>query len=33
MKLSEAWLRERVNTDVSRETLLEQLTMLGLEVN
>lgn len=33
MKISEAWLRERVNTNVSQETLLEQLTMLGLEVD
>lgn len=33
MKISEAWLRERVNIDVSQDTLLEQLTMLGLEVD
>jgi phenylalanyl-tRNA synthetase beta chain len=32
MKFSEAWLREWVNPDVSTETLVEQLTMGGLEV-
>ncbi len=32
MKFSEAWLREWVNPPVSREALLEQLTMAGLEV-
>ncbi|MFW6093828.1 MAG: phenylalanine--tRNA ligase subunit beta [Pseudomonadota bacterium] len=32
MKFSEAWLREWVNPPVSREGLLEQLTMAGLEV-
>ncbi len=33
MKISEQWLREWVNPDVSTETLAEQLTMLGLEVD
>ena len=32
MKFSEAWLREWVDPDVDRATLLEQLTMAGLEV-
>ncbi len=32
MKFSEAWLREWVHAPVSREELLEQLTMAGLEV-
>ncbi len=33
MKFSESWLREWVNPDVTTETLCEQLTMLGLEVD
>lgn len=33
MKFSESWLREWVNPEVSTETLLEQLTMAGLEVD
>ena len=33
MKFSESWLREWVNPSVSTETLLEQLTMAGLEVD
>ncbi|MDH3715832.1 MAG: phenylalanine--tRNA ligase subunit beta [Gammaproteobacteria bacterium] len=33
MKISEAWLREWVDPPVSSEELLEQLTMLGLEVD
>ena len=33
MKFSENWLREWVNPDVSTETLCEQLTMAGLEVD
>ena len=33
MKVSEAWLREWVDVPVSSEELLEQLTMLGLEVD
>lgn len=33
MKFSENWLREWVNPDVSTETLGEQLTMAGLEVD
>jgi phenylalanyl-tRNA synthetase beta chain len=32
MKFSEAWLREWVDPDLSRDELLEQLTMAGLEV-
>jgi phenylalanyl-tRNA synthetase beta chain len=32
MKFSEAWLREWVNPALSRDELLEQLTMAGLEV-
>ncbi len=32
MKFSETWLREWVDPDVDRNTLLEQLTMAGLEV-
>ena len=32
MKFSEAWLREWVSPDISRQDLLEQLTMAGLEV-
>lgn len=33
MKLSESWLREWVNPDVSREKLCDLLTMAGLEVD
>ncbi len=33
MKLSEKWLREWVNPNVDSETLAEQLTFLGLEVD
>lgn len=33
MKISENWLREWVNPKVSTEELVEQLTMLGLEVD
>ncbi len=33
MKFSELWLREWVNVDISSEELLEQLTLLGLEVD
>ena len=33
MKISEAWLREWVDPPVSSSELLEQLTMLGLEVD
>lgn len=33
MKISERWLREWVNPDISRERLGEQLTMLGLEID
>ncbi len=33
MKFSESWLREWVNVDISSEELLEQLTLLGLEVD
>jgi phenylalanyl-tRNA synthetase beta chain len=33
MKFSEAWLREWVNPSVSRQELLDQLTMAGLEVD
>ena len=32
MKFSEAWLREWVEPGISRDELLEQLTMAGLEV-
>ena len=32
MKFSEAWLREWVDPDIDRQTLLDQLTMAGLEV-
>jgi len=32
MKFSESWLREWVNPAITREALLEQLTMAGLEV-
>ena len=33
MKISENWLREFVSTDLSREEIAEELTMLGLEVD
>lgn len=33
MKISEKWLREWVNPDVSTEDLADQLTMLGLEID
>ncbi len=33
MQISEAWLRSYVNPDVNTETLVEQLTMAGLEVD
>ena len=33
MKISEQWLREWVNPEISTEQLVEQLTMLGLEVD
>ena len=33
MKFSEQWLREWVNPAVSREALVEQITMAGLEVD
>jgi phenylalanyl-tRNA synthetase beta chain len=33
MKFSEAWLREWVDPAISRDELLEQLTMAGLEVD
>ena len=33
MKISEIWLREFVSTDLSREEIAEELTMLGLEVD
>lgn len=33
MKFSEAWLREWVDPGLSRDALLKQLTMAGLEVN
>ena len=32
MQISEAWLRSFVNPEISTETLVEQLTMAGLEV-
>ena len=32
MKFNESWLREWVDPDISREELLEQFTMAGLEV-
>ena len=32
MKISESWLREWANPDISTEILLDQLTMAGLEV-
>jgi len=33
MKISESWLREWVNPDIDTDTLAEQLTMAGLEVD
>jgi phenylalanyl-tRNA synthetase beta chain len=33
MKFSEAWLREWVNPEISREQLVHQITMAGLEVD
>ncbi|MWP46706.1 phenylalanine--tRNA ligase subunit beta [Gilliamella sp. Pas-s27] len=33
MKFSESWLREWINPEISSETLAEQLTMAGLEVD
>ena len=33
MKISEIWLREFVSTNLSREDIAEELTMLGLEVD
>ena len=33
MKFSESWLREWVNPEISREELMSQLTMAGLEVD
>ena len=33
MKFSESWVREWVNPEVSRDTLVEQITMAGLEVD
>ena len=33
MKISERWLREWVNPDLSTEELLKRLTMAGLEVD
>ena len=33
MKFNESWLREWVDPGISREELLEQLTMAGLEVD
>ncbi|MDF7667704.1 phenylalanine--tRNA ligase subunit beta [Orbaceae bacterium ESL0727] len=33
MKFSESWLREWVNPEISSETLTDQLTMAGLEVD
>lgn len=33
MKFNEQWLREWVNPNISRQALLEQLTMAGLEVD
>ena len=33
MQISEAWLRTYVNPDVNTDTLVEQLTMAGLEVD
>jgi len=33
MKISESWLREWVNPEVDTETLIEQLTIAGLEVD
>ncbi|MEH6452768.1 MAG: phenylalanine--tRNA ligase subunit beta [Psychromonas sp.] len=33
MKFSEAWLREWVNPEISRDQLVQQITMAGLEVD
>ena len=33
MKLSESWLREWVNPDITRDQLVHQITMAGLEVD
>ncbi|MCV6624605.1 MAG: hypothetical protein OIF38_00825, partial [Cellvibrionaceae bacterium] len=33
MKVSESWLREWVNPNITTEELVEQLTMAGLEVD
>ncbi len=33
MQISEAWLREYVNPEISTEQLVEQLTMAGLEID
>ena len=33
MKFSESWLREWVNVGIDSAELLEQLTLLGLEVD
>ncbi len=33
MKFSERWLREWVNPDINTDTLVEQITMVGLEVD
>lgn len=33
MKFSESWLREWVNPEISREELVQQITMAGLEVD
>ena len=33
MKFSESWLREVVGTDLERDSLIESLTMAGLEVD
>ncbi|MFT6986460.1 MAG: phenylalanyl-tRNA synthetase beta chain [Psychromonas sp.] len=33
MKFSEAWLREWVNPEITREQLMQQITMAGLEVD
>ncbi|MGB5520555.1 MAG: hypothetical protein WBO73_19125, partial [Gammaproteobacteria bacterium] len=32
MKISEQWLRTWVDPDITTETMVEQLTMAGLEV-
>ena len=33
MKFSEQWLREWVNPEIDTDTLVEQITMAGLEVD